>query len=71
MAALNRFGKHVFNQMLPEYFRRYTNGQLYSFKYDWPQLGHHGVFNVNWALTKAPTIHNRVMDLDFFFDVFE
>ena len=35
-AALNRFGQHIYNKHLPEYFRRLTNGQLYSFDLDYP-----------------------------------
>ena len=51
MAALNRFGASIYNTMLPEYFRRLTNSQHYKFGYDWWQLGHHGDFNINYALT--------------------
>lgn len=35
-AAINRFGKSVYNRQLPEYFRRFSNGQHYKFKLDYP-----------------------------------
>lgn len=69
MSALNHFGARIFNKNLPEYVRRLTNSQHYKFTLDYPQLGKKGDFNIDYALTKPPKIHNRVMDLDFFFDV--
>jgi len=69
MAAMNRFGARIYNHMLPEWTRRLTNSQHYHFSLDYPQLEKHGDFNINYALTRNPHIHNKVMDLDFFFDV--
>lgn len=31
--AINTFGKSIYNPVLPEYFRRFLNGQVYNFSY--------------------------------------
>jgi hypothetical protein len=67
--AINTFGKNVYNPVLPEYFRRFLNGQVYNFNYTMDQLSETGSFNVNYALIKDPLIHNGVLDLEFLMDI--
>jgi hypothetical protein len=69
MGAVNSFGKQIYNQMLPEYTRRYFTDQIYHFDQNWGQLNRSGSFNVNWGLIKDPKIHNKVIDMEFFMDV--
>lgn len=67
--AINTFGKNVYNPVLPEYFRRFLNGQVYNFNYTMDQLSETGSFNVDYALVKDPLIHNGVLDLEFLMDI--
>lgn len=67
--AVNTFGKSIYNPVLPEYFRRFLNGQVYNFSYSLDQLSETGFFNIDYALIVDPLIHNNVLDLEFLMDI--
>ena len=69
MDAINRFGKHLFNYAIASDTQKFLNYQQKTFKFPFPEFHKDGIFNLNYALTSNPDIHDGVMDLSFFMDI--
>jgi len=69
MDAVNRFGKNLYNTVLPSLLVKYTNEMYHTFNLQLDDLGKVGAFNLDYRLTANPVIHNNMSDLDFFFDI--
>jgi len=54
MDAINRFGKTMYSELLPNYMAQATNNQFYRFNMSLPQFEKNGTFNVDYRLTKNP-----------------
>jgi hypothetical protein len=69
MDAINRFGRNLYNDVLPNNISKITNNQKKEWEIDVPNLKKKATVNLDYRLTSDPKIHNRVMDLDFYFDI--
>ena len=69
MDALNKFGKFMLNYAIAPDIQSFLNYQIYNFTQGLSQIHKIGTFNVNYALTADPSIHDGVLDLDMYFDV--
>lgn len=67
--ALNIFGQDFFNSDLYDNTHKLTNGQVYNFEFNVPQMDKFGKFNLNWLMTADPYINNRMLDLAFWMDL--
>lgn len=69
MDAINRFGTTLLNLSFAQEAQYYLNNQRFTFGLPVSQLKKNGTFNLNYALTADPKIHNGVMDLSLFMDI--
>ena len=69
MDSINRFGKTLYNTLLPTIASTYSNKQYKMFNLGLKQLGMVKNFGLDYRLTADPSIHDGFIDLDFFFDI--
>jgi hypothetical protein len=69
MDSINRFGKTLYNGIIPNLFAYYTNDMSHVWHLPPGQFGKTGDFNLDYRLTSNPKVFNEVLDLDFFFDI--
>ncbi len=69
MDSINRFGKTLYNSLLPSMVNTYTNKQYKMFNFGLKQIGLNKNFGLDYRLTADPSIHDGFIDLDFYFDI--